>query len=137
VPCLDLVKEAFEIARLNRCLWFYGLFAGGVGFNFQATFPGDSGDGTGDPARADRPVRDPIHQVATFVGSLAIVLPVLLLCLPTIILFISGATEAGIVVGVLTGLGVIPLALTAYGKLGTLNHSLWTLTYLELSRARA
>ncbi len=289
MPYLELVREAFEIARRNRYLWFYGVFAGGATFNFQASYPGDTGDGSADPTSSVDPgvviaiavgllvlvivfavlstvsqgsladsvaairrgeTRDfkrawrsglhsfwrvlgvgiligliglalvlavvlpvagvivavvlasdsvvpivivaiaagipglivliglilvlgvlaqlairhvviagarivdslragwqllrhniipsgaifLIQQVANFIGSLAILLGLLLLCLPTIILLVAGATPVGIAVGVLTGLVVIPLALTAYGALGTFNHSLWTLTYLELMR---
>ena len=290
MPYLDLVKEAFEIARRNRFLWFYGLFAGGAGgFNFQASFPTDSGDSSVGPtpsidtgvvigiavavlvlalafalisvlsqgALADSvaairrgearsfgsawqsgrasfwrvlglgillgllflgvvlvvvvPVAAVItavvlasgnvaaiiivaivlglpallvlicavlalgvlgqlairhvvlahgriveslrtgwsllrhnfipsgamfliQQIATFLGSIAILLPALLLSLPAIILLVAGATEVGIAVAIVTALVVIPLALVAYGALGTFNHSLWTLTYLQLTR---
>jgi hypothetical protein len=289
VPYLDLVKESFEVARRNRYLWFYGLFAGGTGFNFQASFPTGSGDGSVDPSPSISPgvvvgiavavvvlalvfvllstvsqgaladsvaairrgerrnfggawraglanfwrvlgfglllglifvgavlvIAVPvaavitavvlasgsvaaiivaaialgfpalivliaavlalgvlgqlgirhvvlargriveslrygwgllrhnfipsgamllIQQIATFLGTIAIVLPVLLLSLPAIVLLVAGATEVGIGVAVLTAFVVIPLALTAYGALGTFNHSLWTLTYLELTR---
>ena len=289
MPYLDLVREAFEIARRNRYLWFYGLFAGGVGFNFRVTFPTGSGDGSAgsspslDPGvviaiaaavlvfvlilillsaisqgaladsvaalrRGERrsfgsawragaasfwrvlglglllgliflgtvlililPVAAVVtvllltsdnvglivaaaivsaipalialicavvalgvlgqlairrlvlaharvleslrygwgllrhnfipsgamfllQQAANFVASIVIVLAVLLLSLPAIILLIAGTDGVGIAVAVLTGLIVIPLGLTAYGALGTFNHSLWTLTYLELMR---
>ncbi len=75
-----------------------------------------------------------IQQAATFVGSIVIMFTVVVLCLPTIILLIAGATTVGIVAAILTALIVIPLGLTAYGALGAFNHSLWTLTYLQLHR---
>jgi len=291
VPYLDLIKQSFDIVRHRRYLWFYGLFAGGASFNFQASFPSDSDNGSSssdsafsidagvviaialvvlvlllvfialntisqgalaDSVAAERrgeqrgfgaawrsgmrsfwrvlglgviagviafamllavliPVatsialvvastdgaapiiiaavaagipalivliglfivlgvtiqlamrhlvlaragvfeslragwqllRDNlipsgamflIQQVATFAGSIAIVFAVVLLCLPTIILLIAGAKTVGIVAAILTGLVVIPLGLTAYGALGAFNHSLWTLTYLQLHR---
>jgi len=76
-----------------------------------------------------------IQQVATFAGSIVIVFAVVLLCLPAIILLIAGAEAVGIAAAILTGLVVIPLGLTAYGALGAFNHSLWTLTYLQLDRS--
>lgn len=75
-----------------------------------------------------------IQQAATFVGSLAIALVVLVLSLPAIILLVAGIKVAGIVAAVLAALIVIPAGLTAFGALGAFNHSLWTLTYLELTR---
>ena len=76
-----------------------------------------------------------LQQVASFVGSIVIVFAVVLLCVPTIILLVAGVEAVGIVAAILTGLIVIPLALTAYGALGAFNHSLWTLTYLQMHRS--
>ncbi|CAA9443306.1 MAG: hypothetical protein AVDCRST_MAG58-165 [uncultured Rubrobacteraceae bacterium] len=39
----DLIRDAFRITLHNRFLWFFGFFAGGVGFNFPGNF-GSGGD---------------------------------------------------------------------------------------------
>ena len=75
MPYVALVKESFEIVRRNRFLWFYGLFAGGATFNFPASFPSDSGDGSADPVPSVDP--EVVAVIALAVLTLALVLAAL------------------------------------------------------------
>lgn len=58
MPYGEILKTAFSIARHNRYLWFFGLFAGGgAGFNFGGNFtpPSDGGGGSSDPIGSIEP----------------------------------------------------------------------------------
>ncbi|HEX4759411.1 MAG TPA: hypothetical protein VH256_01360 [Thermoleophilaceae bacterium] len=56
-----------------------------------------------------------------------------LLALPAILLIVSGGGTATVVVAVVTGVVVVPLALTGTGAIGTFSNAYWTLAYLRLA----
>ena len=74
-----------------------------------------------------------IQQGLVVVAYLAIAIVALVLSLPAIVILIAtGGGAAGIIVAVVTGLLVFPLALAAAGAVGTFGHGLWTLGYLRM-----
>jgi hypothetical protein len=66
-------------------------------------------------------------------AAIVLWLAVGLLALPAILLVMNGGGAATVVVAVLTGVVVVPLALTGLGAIGTFNHAYWTLAYLRLA----
>ena len=63
--------------------------------------------------------------------GLAILLAALLLAAPLLVLGFSGS-EATLVVGIVTGLVLVPLFIVAVAAVGAFRHAYWTLAYLRL-----
>lgn len=64
---------------------------------------------------------------------IALLLIGLVLFIPTIVLGISDYTTAAVITGVIAGLILLPIFLTASGAAGTFGHAFWTLAYLRLT----
>ena len=64
---------------------------------------------------------------------IALVIVGFVLFLPTIALAAAGYSTAAILAGVVAGLILVPLLVSAIAVLGTFNHSYWTLAYLRLT----
>lgn len=62
---------------------------------------------------------------------LALFLAAGLLAIPFIVLLVSGS-EASLIVGIVTGVIVVPLVLIASGAIGAFRHAYWTLAYLRI-----
>jgi hypothetical protein len=56
-----------------------------------------------------------------------------LLSLPAILLIVNGGGTATVLVAVVTGIVVVPLALTGLGAIGTFSNAYWTLAYVRLA----
>jgi hypothetical protein len=63
--------------------------------------------------------------------SLVLGLVLVLLLLPFLLLLFAGS-DATLLVGIVTGVIVVPLLLIASGAIGTFRHAYWTLAYLRI-----
>ncbi|MFL5868467.1 MAG: hypothetical protein ACJ766_15315 [Thermoleophilaceae bacterium] len=74
-----------------------------------------------------------IQQGIAIGAAIALGLALVLIALPTVILAVAAPAAVAIAVGALTALGAVPLALAAFGAIGSFGHAFWTLSYLRLA----